>query len=76
MKPKNMIVLAVAAACGLVAAVIASKSFAGGGGPEKVQVVVAKKELTSGTTITEKNLTDMLEYHEFTKEALPPEVLA
>ncbi len=74
MKSKNMTLMLVAIGCGLVAAFLTAK-LSGGSGPEKIEVVVAKKELVVGTILEEKDLDSMLATMKFDKGNLPPDVV-
>ena len=57
MKQKNLIMLGVAMACGLVAAIaVAQLSAVGPRGPETVKVWVAKKDIPLGTKLDEKEI--------------------
>lgn len=57
MKQKNLIMLGVAMACGLVAAIAVAQLSAGGSrGPETSKVWVAKKDIPLGTKLDEKEI--------------------
>ena len=55
MKSKNMTLMVVAIGCGLVAAFLTAR-LSGGSSPEKIEVIVAKRELPVGTLLEEKEL--------------------
>ena len=76
MKSKNMVLMVVAVGCGLVAAFLTSQLGAkSGGGPEMVDVLVAKKELTVGTILEEKSLGDMVTKAQYPRNNVPPEAI-
>lgn len=78
MKPKTMILMAVAIVCGLGASYMTSRLLAErGNGPQeapKVSVLVAKKQLTVGNSI--KKPQEMFELKEFTKGTEPKDAIA
>lgn len=74
MKSKNMTLMVVAIGCGLVAAFLTAK-LSGGSGPEMVDVIVAQKELTVGTTLDEKEISNMIGTKKYPKDSLPPDVV-
>jgi pilus assembly protein CpaB len=75
MKSKNMVLMAVAIGCGLVAAFLTSKLGAGGNSPDMVDVIVAKKELPIGTKLEEKDFNEILTKAPFARASLPPDVI-
>jgi pilus assembly protein CpaB len=75
MKSKNMVLMAVAIGCGLVAAFLTSKLGAGGNSPDMIDVIVAKKELPIGTKLEEKDFNDILTKAPFARASLPPDVI-
>lgn len=74
MKSKNMTLMVVAIGCGLVAAFLTAK-LSGGGGPEMVDVIVAKKELPVGTILEEKDIDSMVAMAKFPKATVPPDTM-
>ena len=72
MKQKNMILLALAIGCGLVAAFLTAKLGAGNKG-EMVPILVAAKNLDQGTKIEKPE--ELFVRKPFPKESLPPEYL-
>lgn len=74
MKSKNMTLMVVAIGCGLVAAFLTAK-LSGGGGPEMVDVIIAKKELIVGTVLDEKELENMIGTQKVQKTNLPPDII-
>ncbi|MBM3983178.1 MAG: Flp pilus assembly protein CpaB [Planctomycetes bacterium] len=71
MKQKNVVLMVVAVGCGLVAAFLTSQMSAKGK-VETVDVVVAKKDIPVGTTITRDEAPNLLEYKKMPKDGLPP----
>ncbi|WP_439630492.1 Flp pilus assembly protein CpaB [Gemmata sp.] len=74
MKQKNLVLMGIAVACGLVAAILTANM----GGPPKVEtidLVVAKKDLTTGTAFTKENIEDLTMIAPYPKNAIPPEAL-
>lgn len=74
MKQKNLVLMGVAVACGLVAAILTAKM----GGDTKVEtipLIVAKKDLTTGTAFTKENIEDLTMTADYPKNAIPPEAL-
>lgn len=59
MKSKNMTLMVVAIGCGLVAAFLTAK-LSSNSGPEMVEVLVAKKEITVGTILEEKEFANLV----------------
>ncbi len=74
MKSKNLTLMVVAIGCGLVAAFLTAR-LSGGSAPEKIEVIVAKKELPVGTLLEEKQLEELLGTMKFDKGTLPPDVI-
>jgi Flp pilus assembly protein CpaB len=76
MKSKNMTLMVVAIGCGLVAAFLTAR-LSGGSGPEMVDVWVAKKEITVGTTLPseEKELEGLIMQMKMAKDSLPPDIV-
>ena len=76
MKPKNLILIAVAVVCGLVAAFLTARMTAGGGQkkPEldMVEVPVAAKDIPIGTKLPPKDLETFFVKKNFPREAVPP----
>jgi len=70
-KNKNIILIAVAVGCGLVAALVTSKMWAKPPAPETVKVAVAKEEITQGTRMTKENIEKFVEYKTVPKDTLP-----
>lgn len=77
MKQKNLIMLGVAMACGLVAAIAVAQLTAGSGrsGPEMGRVLVAKKDIPVGTKIDEKELDNWVAVAEMPKELVPADAV-
>ena len=72
MKQKNLILVAVAVGCGLVAAVLTSQMSAGTAPvAETVEVPVALKELPMGTWLKKADLKQFVVYKKFPKDGLP-----
>ncbi len=74
MKSKNMTLMVVAIGCGLVAAFLTAR-LSGGSSPDKVEVIVAKKDLPVGTILEEKEMENLLGTIKFEKGTLPPDVI-
>lgn len=74
MKQKNLILIAVAVGCGLVAAFLTTQL---GAGQKKVddsiEVPVAAKDLPVGTKMTKEDLKTFVTYKKISKDALPTE---
>jgi Flp pilus assembly protein CpaB len=74
MKQKNLVLMGIAVACGLVAAILTANM----GGPQKVEtidLIVAKKDLTTGTAFTKENIEELTMVAPYPKNAIPPEAL-
>lgn len=72
MKQKNLILVAVAVGCGLVAAVLTSQMSAGNApAVETVEVPVANKELPMGTWLKKSDLKQYVVYKRYPKDSLP-----
>ena len=74
MKQKNMILVAVAVGCGLVAAFL-TQTMTGKETTEQemVEIPVAKVDLPVGTMIKKDKLAEQVIYKKFTRDTLPPE---
>jgi Flp pilus assembly protein CpaB len=74
MKQKNLVLMMVAVGCGLVAAFLTTQINAK---PkvEKVEVLVAKKNLPVGTVFTKQEIPNLVERKPVAKDALPPQFL-
>jgi Flp pilus assembly protein CpaB len=70
MKQKNVILMVVAVGCGLVAAFLTSQMTAKN--QEMVDVLVASRDLTVGTTFTKEEIAKQVAYKKLPKESLPP----
>ena len=72
MKQKNLVLMGIAVACGLAAAVLTSQM---GNAPpiEEIEVLVAKKDLTTGTAFTKENIEDLTVVNKMPKTAIPSE---
>ncbi len=72
MKQKNLVLMGIAVACGLIAAVLTAKM---GQTPEipMVDVLVAKKDLTTGTAFTKDNVEELTVVNQIAKTAIPSE---
>ena len=73
MKNRNVVLLALAIGCGLVAAFLTAKLGASGKSTEMVPVLVAAKNLDQGTKIDEPE--KMFVRKPFPKESVPPEFI-
>jgi Flp pilus assembly protein CpaB len=71
MKQKNLVLIAVAVGCGLVAAVLTSQMGAKPAQVEQVQVPVAAKDLSVGTKLSKDELKKLVTYKKFNRDALP-----
>ncbi|MBA4188955.1 MAG: Flp pilus assembly protein CpaB [Planctomycetaceae bacterium] len=72
MKQKNLVLMGIAVACGLVAAILTANM----GKPptiEMVDVLAAKKDLTTGTAFTKDNVEDLTEVKPIPKTMIPAE---
>ena len=77
MKQKNIILVAVAVGCGLVAAFLTSTMGAGTKKEEeKIQVLVASKDLSVGTQLKKEEIDSYVEVKEFTKDTVPAQYIA
>lgn len=76
MKQKNMILIAVAVGCGLVAAFLTSQMSAGPKKEEGVDVPVAVKDLSVGTKLNKDEIQKYIEYKRYPKDALPEKYAA
>ena len=74
MKSKNMTLMVVAIGCGLVAAFLTAR-LSSSSGPEMVDVWVAKKEITVGTVLDEKEFESLVVKTKMPKESLPQDVI-
>ncbi|MFO0825760.1 MAG: Flp pilus assembly protein CpaB [Gemmataceae bacterium] len=72
MKQKNLVLMGIAVGCGLVAAILTSQ-MGQQKPPEMVKMLVASKDMTTGTTFTKENVGNYTEYKEFPKNAINPE---
>ncbi len=76
MKQKNLIMLGVAMACGLVAAILVAKLSAGGDkGPEMGKVLVAKKDIPLTTKLDEKEMDTWVIWADMPKTMIPPDAV-
>jgi Flp pilus assembly protein CpaB len=71
MKQKNLVLIAVAVGCGLVAAVLTSQMGAKPAQVDQVQVPVAAKDLSVGTKLSKDDLKKLVTYKKFNRDALP-----
>ena len=71
MKQKNIVLMVVAVGCGLVAAFLTSKMSAKTV-DEKVEVIVAVKDLMIGTQLTKEDLKTAVKRKSISKDSLPP----
>lgn len=71
MKQKNIILVAVAVGCGLVAAFLTTQLGAGQKKVEEIEIPVAANDLTVGTRINKEELKNFVSYKKFPKEAVP-----
>ncbi len=74
MKSKNMTLMVVAIGCGLVAAFLTAR-LSGNSGPEMVDIWVAKKEITVGSTLDEKEFENLVVRSQMPKASLPPDII-
>ena len=72
MKQKNMILMAVAVGCGLVAAFLTSQMSGKSSQSEQVEVLVAAKDLPVGTQLSREDLKTMVKKRKMSKDGLPP----
>ncbi|HXD84936.1 MAG TPA: Flp pilus assembly protein CpaB [Urbifossiella sp.] len=74
MKQKNLVLMVVAVGCGLVAAFLTSQMSAK---PtvEKVEVIVAAKDLVVGSHLTKDDLSKALKRKVVAKDAVPPNII-
>src|SRR5437879_9372219 len=74
MKQKNLVLMVVAVGCGLVAAFLTSQMSAK---PtvEKVEVIVAAKDLPVGTQLTKEDLKTCIKRKTMSKDSLPPAIV-
>ena len=76
MKQKNIILVAVAVGCGLVAAFLTSTMGAGTKKEEeKIQVLVASKDLSVGIQLKKEEIDSYVEVKEFTKDTVPAQYI-
>ncbi|HET6573684.1 MAG TPA: Flp pilus assembly protein CpaB [Fimbriiglobus sp.] len=71
MKQKNLILVAVAVGCGLVAAFLTSQIGAKSASVEYVEIPVAAKELPVGTKLSKDQIDTMVKFKKFSKDSLP-----
>src|SRR5580658_9181361 len=71
MKQKNLILMVVAVACGLVAAFLTTQINAKGAKIEQVEVLVAAKDLAVGTQFTKAELPKLVTKKLVPKDTLP-----
>lgn len=76
MKSKNMMMLGVAVACGLVAAIAVAKLSAGGSRVETVRVLVAREDVPLATKLDEKRLETSFAWVEMPKQAVPADAVS
>ena len=72
MKQKNMILMAVAVGCGLVAAFLTSQMSGKTAAVEQVEVIVAAKDLPVGTQLNRDDLKTAVKRKKLPKDGLPP----
>ena len=77
MKPKNLILIAVAVVCGLVAAFLTARLTAGQSKPpvDMVDVPVAARNIPMGTKIPPKDVEQFFVLKKFPRENVPPTAL-
>lgn len=75
MKQRNIVLMVVAVGCGLVAAFLTSQMSAKPTVIEKVDVIVAAKDLSVGKTLTKDELKTHLKRKSIAKEIVPPDVI-
>jgi pilus assembly protein CpaB len=71
MKQKNLILVAVAVGCGLVAAFLTSQIGAKSAAVEQVEIPVAAKELPVGTKLSKDQIDALVTFKKFGKDSLP-----
>lgn len=71
MKQKNLILVAVAVGCGLVAAFLTSQIGAKSAAVEQVEIPVAAKELPIGTKLSKEQIDTFVTYKKFSKDSVP-----
>jgi Flp pilus assembly protein CpaB len=72
MKQKNLVLMGIAVGCGLVAAILTSQM--GKPAPvEEVDMLVAAKDMTTGTSFTKDNIEQLTMIKKFPKNAINPE---
>jgi Flp pilus assembly protein CpaB len=71
MKQKNLILVAVAVGCGLVAAFLTSQIGAKPAHVEQVEIPVAAKELPVGTKLSKDQIDALVTYRKISKDSLP-----
>jgi len=76
MKQKNMILIAVAVGCGLVAAILTSQMSARPKVSDEVEIPVAAKDLSVGTKLNKDDIQKYIEYKKYPKDALPEKYTA
>jgi Flp pilus assembly protein CpaB len=72
MKQKNLILVAVAVGCGLVAAFLTASMRGVAAKAPTVRVLVAKKEVPVGWKIGKNEVNEYAEYKEFSQDTAPP----
>jgi len=75
MKQRNIVLMVVAVGCGLVAAFLTSQMSAKPAGIERVEVIVAAKDLPVGTHLSKEDLKTALKRKTVAKDAVPPNVI-
>ena len=73
MKQKNMILVAVAVGCGLVAAFLTSRMSASPQEQEMVEIPVAAIDLPVGTMLKKETMAQQVTFKKFSRDSLPPE---
>ncbi|HVK18419.1 MAG TPA: Flp pilus assembly protein CpaB [Fimbriiglobus sp.] len=71
MKQKNLILVAVAVGCGLVAAFLTSQIGAKSAQVEQVEIPVAAKELPVGTKLSKEQIDTFVTFRKFSKDSVP-----
>jgi Flp pilus assembly protein CpaB len=75
MKQKNLVLMVVAVGCGLVAAFLTSQMSAKPPAVERIDVIVASKDLAVGTSYSKDDLSKVLKRKSVAKDAVPPGVI-
>lgn len=75
MKQKNLVLMVVAVGCGLVAAFLTSQMSGKTPVVEKIEVLVAAKDIPVGTMLTKDDLKTAVKRKTISKDAVPPTIV-